>query len=122
MFPVIPINQSKEANYCCYALIEFNAAVQFTQDWAMNGLYLLYLLADTVEYSIFYLSGWERDWLFLYPATESWVISVTTLPRQPTLLCSQSFSMVKMHGRGHDTKTNCITSSRPTDDKNTHLR
>lgn len=51
--------------------------------------------------------------VFLYPATERWVISVAALPRLPTLRCSRSLSVVEMHSHGHDTKTNCITWSGP---------
>jgi len=40
----------------------------------------------------------------------------------PTPTHAALLSVVEMHGHGLDTKTNCITSSRPTDDKNTQLR
>lgn len=71
----------------------------------------------TVNPVFFLMYGGGRE--FLCAVTKRWLISVPALPRLPTLHCSRSLSMVEMHG--HDTKTNCITSSRPADHKNTHL-
>lgn len=116
------INHFIEAAFREWKMIAENCVMQMLTQYSSVSVYPQ-LWHQWALHSIVFCKCMKvvESLMILYPATQRWVISVTVLPRLPTLHCSRSLSLVEMQGHGHDTKTNCITWSRPTDDKNTHL-